>query len=144
MESIGPASSDQLLLKGIVFTHGDISRAVEEFYRRVPMDEALQIPFLAVESWPCHIERLTHFWWTRFGGTPYRADQYDPVGGHFATGFNRALLSRWLTLFQEVLESRLRPEQAELWCIVAERMGNSLAFQNELLVREHRREQGEA
>lgn len=142
MNQIEPNDSDELKVKGVTFAFGDIRKVVKEFYRRVPEDEALRIPFQSVRDWPHHLERLTHFWWTRFGGTPYRSDAYDPVGKHLSTGFTRTLLSRWLTLFQDTLEGCLRPDQAELWAVAAERMGNAMAFQNELLARGRLRRSG--
>jgi hemoglobin len=53
------------------------------------------------------------------------------VEKHFFAGFNETLLSRWLTLFHQTLNEKLNPEQAKLWTMISERMGQALTFKNE-------------
>lgn len=129
---------DQWLeLRSIRFTHGEINSVVEDFYRQVATDPQLSVPFSSVKDWPHHIERLTHFWWTRFGGAAYLEASYDPIGKHFETGFTRELLERWLTLFQSTVTALLRPEQAEIWVELTKNMGQALARHNDLMILRH-------
>lgn len=129
-----PSDSDSarnLDLNGVIFSHGDIRAVVERFYALVEVDPLLGAPFSSVTDWPHHIERLTHFWWVRFGGEPYIDTMYDPVGKHYAAGFNRVFLTRWLELFDETVAKTLKPDQAEIWSKVAHRMGEALTMKNE-------------
>jgi hemoglobin len=132
-----PETQASVSLNGTVFSYGEMRRVVDTFYRLVARDPVLQVPFQTVKDWPEHIERMTHFWWTKFGGAPYLRYQYDPVSKHFAAGFNRAFLSRWLTLFHETLHLCLSQEQFELWALIAERMGQGLSYKNELYRQAH-------
>ncbi len=116
----------------INFTHKDIHTVVDTFYYRVQNDPLLQVPFQSVHDWPEHIERLTHFWWIKFGGKPYLFSFYNPVQKHFYAGFNRTLLAQWLGLFHEVLREKLTDEQYKLWALISERMGESLSIKNEM------------
>lgn len=118
-------------VNSVVFTFQDIQNTIGSFYGKVEVDPLLKVPFQTVEDWGHHVERLTHFWWIRFGGRPYLQVSYNPVEKHFHAGFNQEFLSRWLGLFQETLEEHLSPEQAQLWGMIAGRMGQSLSFRNE-------------
>lgn len=124
-------------LNGVEFSHEDIFRVVDDFYTRVQNDPLLQVPFESVHDWPEHIERLTHFWWTRFGGEPYLSISYNPVAKHFQAGFNREFLTHWLFLFHDTLKTKLKSEQASLWTLISERMGEALFSKNEYLKRAH-------
>lgn len=117
---------------GVEFTHKDIKKVVETFYNKVAVDPVLKVPFQSVHDWPEHIERLTHFWWIRFGGKPYMFSYYNPVPKHYYAGFNQTLLSRWLMLFHEVLSTHLNKEQCRVWTSISERMGQTLSQKNEL------------
>lgn len=142
MASEDPSAHQAVSLNGVRFAHADIQEVVRTFYGRVEKDPVLEIPFRSVHDWPEHIARLTHFWWIRFGGEPYRLDdEYDPVGKHYLAGFNPERLARWLELFGQTLSERLKPEQARLWALISERMGQSLQFRNEQLI-QHRHPQG--
>jgi hemoglobin len=122
-----------LQVQGISYTWNDIYQVVNSFYHQVQKDPLLKIPFRTVEDWPHHIERLTHFWWLRFGGSPYLDVRYDPVGKHFETGFNEHFLERWLELFRETLQKELKPEQAAYWFEMTQSMGVALSRNNELM-----------
>lgn len=122
-----------LEVNSVKFTFDDIHQVVETFYRKVAVDKHLRGPFSVVDDWPHHIERLTHFWWIRFGGRAYMDVMYNPVQKHFETGFNEEFLDVWLTLFKSVLKEKLTPEQAELWSMFAEGMGQALNRNNELM-----------
>lgn len=132
-----PHPDEQITLNRVVFSHENIRRVVDRFYRQVELDPVLAVPFRSVKDWPEHIERMTHFWWIRFGGPAYLEASYNPVEKHFTAGFSLAYLSRWLTLFQATLETTLNPEQAQLWGFAAERIGQSLSMKNEYYKREY-------
>ncbi len=127
----GPQTTDEIIVNGVSFTHGDIYNVVDDFYTRIQGDVMLKVPFQSVHDWPEHIQRLTHFWWIRFGGKPYMFAEYNPVLKHFFAGFDGLFLSRWLQLFYETLCSHLNPDQIQLWKMVTERMGQSLSIRNE-------------
>ena len=129
-----PEPSDYVEIKAIRFTFEDIFKVVDAFYHEVPKDSLLSKPFNSVKDWPHHIERLTHFWWTRFGGMAYQEGFYDPVGKHFAAGFNEEFLQRWLSLFREILDQKLSPSQAELWSSITESMGQALSRNNQIMI----------
>lgn len=136
MELRGPP--DKIVtVNGVDFSHDEILRVVDDFYTRIQNDPVLQVPFKSVGDWPEHIQKLTHFWWVRFGGKPYLFNYYNPVPKHFFVGFNRDLLTRWLFVFQETLQSHLTSEQAALWRLVSERMGEGLSMKNEIFRREY-------
>ncbi len=124
---------EPLVLRGIPFTWDDIHSVVDAFYHQVQLDHMLRIPFQSVDDWPHHIERLTHFWWIRFGGRPYMDVSYDPVGKHFETGFNEHFLERWLELFRSTLRKELKKEQADLWDEFAQNIGVALTRNNEMM-----------
>lgn len=124
-------------INGVNFTHADIFNVVDDFYTRIQNDSILQVPFRSVGDWPEHIQRLTHFWWIKFGGEPYLFGYYNPVAKHFFAGFSRDLLVRWLSIFHETLEAHLQPQQVALWKLISERMGQALSTKNEIFRREH-------
>lgn len=126
-----------LNLNGVNFARDDIFRVVDDFYTRIQHDPILKVPFASVGDWPEHIERLTHFWWVRFGGKPYLFNEYNPVLKHFFAGFNRELLTRWLSIFHETLQAHLTIEQAALWKLISERMGEGLFAKNERFKKEY-------
>ncbi|MBC7740672.1 MAG: group III truncated hemoglobin [Bdellovibrionaceae bacterium] len=130
-----------LTINGVTFEHVDIFNVVNDFYYRIQQDPILQVPFYSVHDWPEHVERITHFWWIRFGGKPYLFSDYNPVAKHFFAGFNGELLARWLSIFKDTLNTHLKPEQAELWKNISERMGESLTIKNEMFRREYEKSQ---
>lgn len=132
MSSSRRPDKTDLIVNGVAFTFDDIYRVIDEFYRRVQQDEDLKVPFQSVHDWPEHIDRLTHFWWTRFGGQPYLFTFYNPVAKHYHAGFNAFLLAKWLGLFHQTLSEKLNADQAQLWGLVAEKMGQGLSMKNEL------------
>lgn len=132
-----PETYSVVKVNGVEFTHDDLFRVVDKFYARIRLDPVLSVPFKSVADWPEHIERLTHFWWIRFGGDPYLFSHYNPVAKHFFAGFNRELLTRWLSLFHETLWSQLNENQANLWQVISERMGEALAGKNDSFRREY-------
>lgn len=142
MSDYKPNDEDTIIVNGVTFSHKDIFNVVDDFYTRIQNDPVLQVPFKSVHDWPEHIARLTHFWWARFGGQVYLFNEYNPVSKHFFAGFNRELLTRWLSIFHDTLNAQLKTDQAKLWHTIAERMGESLNFRNELLKEEFRKDKG--
>lgn len=132
-----PFPTDSIVIADVKFTHDDIYKVVDEFYRRIQSDEFLKVPFASVHDWPHHIDRLTHFWWMKFGGDRYLDGFYNPVLKHYQSGFTRELLARWLDLFHETLNDKVTPEQNLVWKTVTERMGEGLAQKNEMLEKMH-------
>lgn len=124
--------NESLEVAGVTFRHGDIHRVVSEFYAKVPADDLLKDPFRSVHDWPEHINRLTHFWWTRFGGRPYMLAQYAPVPKHYFAGFSDVLLQRWLELFKATLDAHATPEQKALWSSAVDRMGQAFLVKNQM------------
>ena len=132
-----PDENEIIQVNGIPFSHGAIFKVIDDFYTRIQLDLVLQVPFRSVEDWPHHIERLTHFWWTRFGGRAYLFNDYNPVPKHFFAGFNRELLTRWLQIFHDTIHGHLNSDQSKLWKLVSERMGEALFMRNELFRRDY-------
>ncbi|AGH95361.1 group III truncated hemoglobin [Pseudobdellovibrio exovorus] len=124
-------------VNGVTFRHQDIYNVIDDFYNRIQQDSILSVSFRSVHDWPEHIERLTHFWWIRFGGHPYLSTEYNPVTKHFFAGFNHNLLERWLGLFHQTLDDRLTLQQSHLWKLISERIGNSLSIKNEMYLRQY-------
>jgi len=128
-----PKDSETIEVHSVSFTFANINEVISDFYQKVAVDPMLKVPFHTVTDWPHHVERLTHFWWIRFGGDPYMQVSYNPPEKHFQAGFNKEFLTKWLALFQETLDSRLNENQAKLWGNIAERMGESLSIRNDLI-----------
>lgn len=128
-----PGPQEFISLNKVNFTHQDIFSVVDDFYSRIQKDPILKVPFETVEDWPEHVKRLTHFWWIKFGGRPYMKAEYNPPQKHFLAGFNEQLLSRWLSIFHDTLQTHLTLEQSELWKQISNRMGDALTMKNEIL-----------
>lgn len=137
-----PKKTDSITVGTVLFTHGDIQAVVQDFYTVIQFDPLLEVPFRSVHNWPEHIERLTHFWWVRLGGTPYLFGSYNPVQKHFFAGFNDELLARWLELFNQTLKKQLNSDQSSLWAHLAARMGESLSIRNEFMKKEYESKKG--
>lgn len=128
-----PDKNECLDVHSVKFSFQDINNVVNLFYSRVQIDDHLHGPFGVVDDWPYHIDKLTHFWWFRFGGRPYMDVQYNPVEKHFETGFSGPLLEVWLNLFKDVLDETLTPEQSQLWYQFAVGIGANLNRNNEYM-----------
>lgn len=128
-----PESSQSIIAANVKFDHNEIYAVVDKFYRRVSEHPSLQVPFQSVHDWPEHIDRMTQFWWLRFGGKPYMYSQYNPIHKHFHAGFNKEYLSYWLELFHQVLDEELNKEQVLLWKDLSSQMGQGLLIRNEML-----------
>ena len=126
-----PRKNELIEVNGVLFSYKDIFSVINDFYGRIQTDPILQAPFKSVEDWPEHIKNITHFWWVKFGGRSYMFNQYDPVPKHFFAGFNRDLLSRWLFIFHQTLNTHLTQEQVALWTLISTRMGEGLVIKND-------------
>lgn len=132
-----PEQTDYVELRNLRYTFAEIYSVVDAFYREVAKDPILSVPFGSVSDWPHHIERLTHFWWTRFGGRAYQEGFYNPVEKHYEAGFNEGFLQHWLSLFKKTVTQVLPEEKASLWVSVTESMGMALSKNNDLMI-QHR------
>ncbi len=130
-----PKPEETVSFNDVTFSFKDIYDVVDRFYTKVQHDELLKVPFSSVHDWPHHIDHLSHFWWVRLGGEAYIDARYNPPLKHFKAGFNEKLLARWLELFYETLKENLNSEQAHLWAITAQRMGQALNMKNEIIKR---------
>lgn len=118
---------------GVRFSHSDIYLVVDNFYKKVSKHPSLKIPFQSVNDWQDHIERMTQFWWIRFGGKPYMFSQYNPVLKHYYAGFNQKYLTEWLDLFHDVIRSQLTTEQFKAWEGMSVQMGRGLLMSNKMV-----------
>lgn len=134
-----PNKNEILEIGSVKFSFDDIHQVIKKFYARVEVDPNLRAPFSVVDDWPHHIERLTHFWWIRFGGSPYMDVSYNPIQKHFETGFSEILLAHWLDLFKNVMIENLTPPQVQIWSDLAGRIGSALNYNNELMLRHHKK-----
>lgn len=133
--------SEYVQLNNVLFTHTDIFNVIDSFYQKVERDPILSVPFQSVADWPEHIERMTQFWWIRFGGKPYMFSYYNPVPKHFFAGFNPHFLSHWLHLFHQTLDERLDLKKAQVWKIISIQMGKGLLVRNEHFRKEYESEE---
>lgn len=129
-----PSQESRVELEGITFQFKDIFNVVEDFYGQVATHKSLKVPFSSVKDWPCHVEKLSHFWWCRFGGKAYMDVLYNPPLKHLEAGFNEIFLKEWLELFHSVLEAKLSAEQARVWKGLTSRMGQFLLARNNQLL----------
>lgn len=134
-----PQNTEKLVVNKTTFFWIDLFKVVDAFYKKVASNQYLRGPFGVVDNWPEHIEKLTHFWWTRFGGNPYMDVTYNPVQKHFETGFSEELLEVWTNLFQETVSSTLSEEQSEVWMMYVKGIGKALNFNNELMIKQHKK-----
>lgn len=125
-------SQETITVNQVTFSKKDIYRVVDSFYSKIQDHPNLKIPFASVHNWPEHIDKLTHFWWTRLGGEPYMDVDYNPILKHYQSGFTEALLSQWLELFHSVLNENLNTEQTKLWKLISEKMGSALSMKNKM------------
>lgn len=110
-----------------------IDQVVNDFYNRARNHPSLAQPFSVVHNWLDHKEKIAEFWWVVLGGIPKASHKYDPVGKHFAVGFNASLLSDWKSLFRVVLQDHLNPELSDKWYARVEIIGNNLLIQDQRL-----------
>jgi hemoglobin len=132
-----PGADENVVVGKLVFTFDDIFHVVGHFYGQVQLDDLLKVPFASVHDWTEHVDRLTNFWWIRFGGKPFLFSEYNPVAKHFFAGFNKILLDRWLQLFHDTLKLKLTPQQATIWTEISILMGQGLTAKNEMFKRQH-------
>ena len=110
-----------------------IDQVVDDFYNRARNHPSLAQPFSVVHNWEDHKAKIAQFWWVVLGGIPKASYKYDPVGKHFAAGFNASLLSDWKLLFKTVLQDHLNPELSDQWYSRVEMIGDNLLTQDQRL-----------
>ena len=110
-----------------------VKAVINDFYDQIQVHPTLAEPFSSVHDWPTHKEKISDFWWVVLGGIPKASHKYDPVGKHFAAGFNASLLSDWKSLFKIVLQDHLNPELSEKWYSRVEMIGDNLLIQDQRL-----------
>lgn len=128
-----PKKDSFVTVSGVRYYHSEVFLVVDTFYKSVSTHPSLKVPFKSVYDWPEHIERMTQFWWIRFGGRPYMFSQYNPVLKHYYAGFNKKYLSEWLELFHQTLDIKLTTKQASMWKNLSKQMGIGLLARNEMI-----------
>lgn len=128
-----PCGNNFVIVDDETYLHSDIFSVVDCFYRSIAVHSTLKEPFNSVYDWPEHIDKMTHFWWIKFGGKPYQFSQYNPILKHYYAGFNENYLSDWLELFHKTLDTQLTPGQANVWKDISIQMGRGLLDRNEML-----------
>ena len=107
-------------------TRPEIERVVSTFYACARAHPGLGPVFAAhVTDWPAHEARVADFW----ANTILHERGYDgsPMAAHIRAGnVQPGMFSTWLGLFDSVLRSELRPDQAAAWSALAHRIGRSL------------------
>lgn len=126
-----PLATDTVTLNKMIFTHQDLFKVVDRFYAQLQNDKDLSATFNSVHDGSEHVDRLTHFWWVRFGGRPYLFSEYTPVSENFLAGFNQDVLTKWLQYFHQALKENLTDPQAHVWSNIAIKMGQMLMAKNE-------------
>lgn len=104
-----------------------LGRLVRLFYARVREDQALGPIFNgAVEDWPEHLEKLTHFWSSvMLGSGRYKG---NPMAVHMKhrAQITPALFDRWLILWAQAADEVLPPDIAAMVQEKAHRIAQSL------------------
>ncbi|PWE32162.1 globin family protein [Maritimibacter sp. 55A14] len=107
-------------------TRPEIERVVTAFYAAVRRHPGLGPVFaIHIADWPAHEARVTAFW----ADSILHERGYDgsPMVAHLGAGNVRpGMFATWLALFDTVLATELRADQAAAWSALAHRIGRSL------------------
>ena len=107
-------------------TRPEIERVVAAFYAAVRAHPGLAPVFAVhVDDWPAHEAKVADFW----ANAILHERSYDgsPMSAHVqARNVRPGMFSTWLDLFDSVLRTELRPDQAAAWSALAHRIGRSL------------------
>ncbi|MFO7757702.1 MAG: group III truncated hemoglobin [Roseovarius sp.] len=107
-------------------TRPEIERVVAAFYAAVRAHPTLAPVFAVhVGDWPAHEAKVADFW----ANAILHERSYDgsPMTAHVqARNVRPGMFSTWLDLFDRVLHTELRPDQAAAWSALAHRIGRSL------------------
>lgn len=107
-------------------TRDEIARVVAAFYALIRAHPGLGPVFAAhVTDWGPHEDKITDFW----ANSILHERSYDgnPLAVHRAAGNVRpGMFETWLGLFDLVLRTELRPDQAAAWSALAHKIGRSL------------------
>lgn len=126
-----PLSTDTVTLNKVTFSHQDIFNVGDHFYGQLMQQNSSSEVSISAHDKTEHVDRLTQFWWVRFGGKPYLFSDYNPVAKHFFAGFNQQVLTNWLEIFHHALKDHLTDSQAHVWSNIAIKMGQMLMAKNE-------------
>ncbi|MFG0260612.1 MAG: group III truncated hemoglobin [Phycisphaerales bacterium JB041] len=107
-------------------TEADIRALVDAFYESVRGDSLLGPVFARhVADWSVHLPKMYSFWSTvilrtgRYAGRPIEVHEALPT-------LTRAHFDRWLGLWEQTVESVLRPEARPAFVLSATRMAASM------------------
>ena len=107
-------------------TRAEIERVVAVFYEAVRNHPTLSPVFAVhVDDWPAHEAKVADFW----ANSILHERVYDgsPMAAHVkAKNVRPGMFSTWLDVFDSVLRTELRPDQAAAWSALAHRIGRSL------------------
>lgn len=106
----------------------EIERVVASFYARIRTDAVLGPVFAShVQNWPEHEKKITGFWANAI--LFERSYDGNPMAAHLKAGNVRPEhFSRWLAMFDRVLEEQIAPPQAAQWSALAHRIGRGLSL----------------
>ncbi|MCH2095383.1 MAG: group III truncated hemoglobin [Rhodobacteraceae bacterium] len=107
-------------------TRPDIERVVAVFYAAVRAHPMLGPVFAVhISDWPKHEAKVANFWANAilyersYDGNPAQVHQR-------AENVRPGMFESWLAVFDQTLQTELRPEQAAAWSALAHRIGGSL------------------
>lgn len=106
-----------------------IRTVVHDFYANVRRDPVLGQRFeAAIQDWPAHEAKLTHFWWVALGGPVYAPYRYQVIDAHLSIDVEDHEIEHWLGLFADTMRAQLPAPETEEWLGRAQAMGRSLAL----------------
>lgn len=117
-----------------------IARLVDRFYAKVRSDPQLEyvIDNAIVGDWAGHLARMRAFWTAAIA--PEVDSPKDPVDAHLRfDGMDRALLTRWIALFDETCSELFDEPLAASFRMKADQIAEKLRFavSNKVQARTH-------
>lgn len=90
----------------------DIQLFVDQFYQKVREDALIGPIFLAkIEDWEPHLNKMYAFWNAAIFGVPgFRG---NPFAKHAPLGLHPEHFERWITLFNEIIDSNFEGQIVE-------------------------------
>lgn len=89
----------------------DIQLFVNQFYQKVKEDVLIGPIFLEkIEDWEPHLNKMYAFWNAAIFGVP--GFKGNPFAKHAPLGLNPPHFERWITLFNETIDSNFKGEVA--------------------------------
>ncbi len=96
-----------------ILTLADIKIMVDEFYAKIRIDQLLGGIFNGAikDRWPEHLEKMYRFWQTvLLEAHTYKGSPFVP---HAGLSVEQLHFDRWLSLFNETVDSHFSGEKAE-------------------------------